>query len=334
MKKLTSILSLLVLSCLFIACNNSVVIDHQKADQKNDLLPEKVIVYSEVNFKTQPMEEWTDGVDSNYMDALNMSVLNSDVEYYSSNVMYDTKTRLDMNKQDVLLNMEEENSEGISALYFVESWNFNKANYKFDKTVESWAPVFEYYRIKNGEAFKHKKLLYDVWSSDAASVSNEKLIAHDMTYEVNFVSEHETNEHLNLEKLVDLIVLPVVEGKKKAYDFYEHIEMPLHEVMAILGHSVDSVEEYDARDNSYTWHVIENDINLNNITAFIFIEDWYMDEKTFTLRKKVKAIAPVIQETLVDEDEEVFERKRIAFKVNLLEKLEKLVKPEEDHKKS
>lgn len=326
-------LGILTISSLFFSCNNTVAIDKQdtNSELKNDLLPEKVIVYNEVNFKSQPMEEWTGGVDSVYMESLNHKVLDSDIKYYSSNVLYDPITRIEMNKKDVLLNMDRPDAEGISALYFVESWSFSKANYQFNKMVESWSPVYVYDRIINGESLKAKKLLYDVWGNSQANEKTDQLIAENMTYEVNFVSEHETNEFLNLEKLMDLIVMPVVNGEKKAYDFYEHTEMPMEEILTVLGHSIDSVEEYDSKNEVYTWTIMESDINLNNIQALIFVEDWYMDEVTFTIRKKVKSIAPVILETFVDEDEEVFERKRIAFKINLLEKLQK---EEKDHKKS
>lgn len=328
-----AVLGILTFPSLFFSCNNTVVIDKQDVnlELKNDLLPEKVIVYNEVNFKHQPMEAWTEGVDSVYLESLNQQVLDSDVKYYSSNVLYDPITRLDMSKQDVLANMDVASAYGVSALYFVESWRFNKALYQLDKTIESWSPVFVYDKIMDGQAQTVKKLLYDVWGTSKVNPKQERLMAENMTYEVNFVSEHETSEFLNLEKLVNLIVMPVVEGQKKAYDFYDHTEIPLDELLAILGHRVDSVEEYDSRDKTYNWHIIESEINLNTIAAFIFVEDWYIDEATFTIRKKVKSIAPVIIETLVDEDEEVFERKRIAFKINLFEKQEK---EEKDHKKS
>lgn len=317
--------SFLLLTILLVSCNksnpkndSSTQPEEVNATTTNALLPEKVIVYNEVNYKEQSIPEWLNGVDSNFMNQLNQKVIASDLQLYSSNIYYEPETKIKMTDEDVKLNMRE--TSKISALYFVESWSFDKASYTLKKHIESWSPVLEFYKTTSDgridSSRKAKKLLYDVRENTS---SKEQLIAQNITYEVSLSSEQKTSDFLDLNKLIHLIVEPVIRGDKKAYDFFDQTEMTPMDVKYVFGYSVDSLEEEDPVTGE--WKTVKTEVqeeDLSDIEAFIFVEDWYIDTKTFAIRKQVKAIAPVIVQIKIDEETgESYLSKKIAFLVKM-----------------
>jgi hypothetical protein len=275
----------------------------------NDLLPNKVIVYNEVNYKKQDIEDWTKGVDQNYFETLNNKVLNSGVAMYSSSVFYDTKDAMPMTKADVLNNMVDQDSAGISALYFIESWDFNQADYRFVKTIEAWAPVYEFTKIEPEGNVKAKKLLYDI---KARPQKAEKLIAENITYEVNFDSEFKNYEYLNTDKLAYLIVEPMLKGDVKAYDYFNNNLLSIDDMKRTLGYSADTLLVESLETGELETKVVLNEENISLVKAYIFVEDWYIDEQNFAIQKKIKAIAPVAISSNIDVDGELIISKKIV----------------------
>jgi hypothetical protein len=275
----------------------------------NDLLPKKVIVYNEVNFANQSIEEWTQGVDQDYFSSLNEKVINSDVKLESAMVYFQEEESPEMTKEDVLANMNKEDSAHISSLYFIESWHFNQATYKLEKTVEAWSPVYEFVKNENGVERPVKKLLYDVKSS--ADKAN-KLIAENITYEVNFDTEFKTNEYLNIDMLAKLTVEPMLEGKVKAYDFFDDAELDVVSMRRSMGYISDTLITINPQTNEDEVEVVEVEEDISSVRAYIFVEDWYIDEQTFAIKKHIKGIAPVAISSIVDEDGEVIEYRRIV----------------------
>ena len=309
---------LLVLISILISCTNQEGKTKLNAEELsvNALIPTKVIVYNEVNFLEQSIPEWTNGVDTARMKDLNQKVIDSDLELYSSMVYYTPDSKTLMTDKDILDNMNDKGT--ISALYFIESWDFDQKKYFLQKNVESWSPVYEFYK-KNKEGLvdstkKAKKLLYDVRES---STNNEKLIAENITYEVSLSKDFKTNEYLDLTKFTHLIVDPVLSGKKQAYDFFENTELTPIEVKYIFGYSVDSLEEEDPVTGEWVKRVEIMEEDLSEVEAFIFVEDWFLDTKTFAIRKQVKAIAPVLFQVRIDDEGEAYESKKIAFLVKM-----------------
>ncbi len=322
MKKLLYLLIFISIG-LLISCNNP---KQNKSSNKtnetinnkaniNALIPDKVIIYDEVNFMQQSIHEWVLGVDTIFMTNLNEQVINSEIQLYSSNIYYDPDLKLEMTDKDIYLNMNTQGS--ISSLYFIENWNFNKNTYKLDKQIESWSPVYEFYKKYDGEidsSKKAKKLLYDVRTK---LENNTKLIAKNIIYEINFSEDRKTNDYLDLNKLSHLIIDPILTGDKKAVDFFEKTELKPIDIKYDLGYRLDSLEEENPNTGEWVWKRFETKEDLSNIEAFIFIEDWYLDTKTFAIKKEVKSIAPVIIKTKIDEDGESYISKKIVFLVNL-----------------
>ncbi len=317
------ILCFLFLGSILISCNNNPNTEKTTSPNpkiptiENDLLPTKVIVYNEVNYKIQSIPEWTQGVDTVYMNQLNEAVLNSDVQLYSSNIEYLPNTKEKMSHEDVRNYMKA--NGGISALYFIDSWIFNKEAYTFTKNVESWSPVLEFTKKNkndNGETVlkKSKMLLYDLRNSPS---NYQQKIAENIRYEVSFNDDITNNKYLDVEKFAHLIIDPVLKGEKKAYDFFEKTELKPIDIKYTLGYSVDSVEEENPETGEWVSKVIETAEDFSSIKAFIFTEDWYIDNKTFAIRKEVKSIAPVIIKTKIDSDGEAYQSKKIAFLVKL-----------------
>ena len=281
-----------------IACNqieNTTNVKETASTENNEivnaLLPSMTIVYNEVNYKKQANTEWTKGVDSLFMANLNKDILNSNIPLYeaaSGEYIIEDRIKTDANK--VRSNIRKDGE--ISAIYFTEAWSFDSTNYKLDKKVLKWSPVISYYKSVGNKisSEKTKRLLYDVTTSFEG---NEKLIASNITYEINFNSKLKTNDWLNLEKLATLVINPVLEGKHKAYDFFDKTPIKLDNIKINLGYGVDSIEEEDPVTGEWKWLYHTNEIRLDEVYAYIFVEDWYIDTKTFAIKKKIKTIAPV-----------------------------------------
>lgn len=292
MKKLIYLFALLP---LLIACNQNNNNTNQKNVQNNEisnaLLPTKALVYNEVNYKNQVEKNWTKGVDSLYMDNLNNEILNSNITLYDATPgEYIVGNRTKITAKEVR-NYTPPKGE-ISAIYFTEAWAFDSSNYKLYKTILKWSPVIAYNKLTNKDSIgqKAKKLLYDVESSFKG---NEKLIASNITYEVNFNSEYKNYEWLDLEKLAKLIIDPVLKGKYKAYNFFNKNPLKAEDIKIALGYGLDSLEEEDPVTGEWKWKILTRDMRIDQVKAYIFVEDWYIDSKTYAIKKKIKTIAPI-----------------------------------------
>ena len=266
------IIYLFALTPFFIACNQTLETENtdkttvtENKVSTNALLPAKIIVYNEVNYKNKINKDWTKEVDTVFMDNLNEQILSSDIILYEgTSGMYPVPNKIQISKDDIRSNMNKEGN--ISAIYFTESWSFDTVNYQLEKNVLKWAPVEAFYKkIKEEKSLtKTKKLLYDV---ETTFTGNEKLIASNITYELNFDSEYKTNDYLDIEKLVNFIINPVIEGKQKAYDFFSKKAIDINEIKINLGQKIDSIEEEDPVTGEWKWKIATVDIRLDQVKA-------------------------------------------------------------------
>ena len=311
------ILAIILFSSILFSCTNlQETTDGNSLKTKvNDLLPKDVIVYKEVNFTNHELKDWVKGVDHAYMQTLNQTVIDSKIDLFEANITYMPKDNFTINDDDIIANITDNST--VNALYFIEKWSFNEENYAFNKEIYSWSPVLEYFHIKDGIIDSSrivKKLLYDLKGSFEG---NEKLIAENIIYEVNFDTERENNMCLNVEKLTSLIINPIIDGKKKAYDFFDKTEKTILDIKTSLGYSVDSMEVENIETAKWEWKYTYTEEDYSTVQAFLFIENWYIDTKSFMIEKRIKSIAPVSLTTRIDADGEAYQVKKILFVVDL-----------------
>ena len=277
----------------------------------NDLVQPYIRIYEEVNIKTQVDEQWIQGVDTNLLYNIEQKVLASKIKKYDAAIFLDdnTDTSIVIAEQDIEKRKEELNCN-LSALYFTENWKFSKKNYQLEKEILMWTPVYFCQKEYKDTVVNIKKVIYDIHNK---KLSNEKLIASDITYEFSLIDDKERHNTLNAKRIVDLILTPVLEGKQKAYNFDTDQKYSLEEIEERLGKKTDSIEVENTKTGEIKLEVLTEDASFEDINALIFVEDWYMDMDNLSIRKHVKSVAPV--KFIYDVDGNM--RKRILFKVNL-----------------
>lgn len=132
---------------------------------------------------------------------------------------------------------------------------------------------------KKGEILT-ERILYDV-----TIISPEK----DLEW---WVQNLENNKR---EKLVKSIIDASRSGKNKVYDVITYKELTNEEItersrrkeLMTLQRSYAPYEEYDS--------LVVNDIELSDISKVRFLEEWYLNEETGLVTKKVLAICPMLE---------------------------------------
>ncbi len=96
------------------------------------------------------------------------------------------------------------------------------------------------------------------------------------------------------EKFVNLLLDAAFDGKVKAYDYEDNIPLTKEQISHIMVKSdtVIMTRTY-APYNDYDTVIVQK-LERRNIHRITFLEEWYFDEKAFTMEKKVVGIAPAI----------------------------------------
>jgi len=276
----------------------------------NALIPQYVRVYEEVNFKKQADEHWLSGIDTNLFYHIEQKLFATKIKKYDAAIFLDenTDTSTFFNKQEI-----EARKEGLKtsldALYFTENWKFNKKEYRLEKDVLMWTPVYFCKKVYKDTIMNIKKVIFDIHNK---KLKNKKQIASDITYEFSLTDDKDHNNTLNAKRLINLLLEPVLKGEKAAYDFDTNQKYSIAEMKERLGERIDSLEVENPVTGEITWEVRKRDFTFEDIDALIFTEDWYMDMDNFSIQKDVKSISPV--KFIYDIDGNL--RKRILFRID------------------
>ena len=120
--------------------------------------------------------------------------------------------------------------------------------------------------------------------------------------------------NINQQKLVKNLFNNVKNNKLIAYDpmrVAENIIYTWDDIKDAMGAINDTLDILNTETNLYEQHVVEGKINLNEIKAIIFIEEWNMT-KEGKIEKEVLGLAPV-RIFLHAIGDSIVTRKRIVF---------------------
>jgi len=122
-------------------------------------------------------------------------------------------------------------------------------------------------------------------------------LAKNIKYEVKITSDatiqSEWIKDFDNEKFMNLIYNNVINGKTKAYDFYDNSVLTEPELREQLGLISDTFEIENPETKEISIEIYNSEFDPSIIESYIFIEDWYYNPETYSIYKKVKAIAPV-----------------------------------------
>ncbi|MEI6123121.1 MAG: hypothetical protein WCQ95_05770 [Bacteroidota bacterium] len=104
----------------------------------------------------------------------------------------------------------------------------------------------------------------------------------------------ENMEGQKREKFVNILLDAAFDGKVKAYDYFSDLLLTKQQVNSIMNRNdtLKSTRPFPPYDEFDT--VIVQKLERKNIHRITFLEEWYFDEKNFTMEKKVVGIAPAI----------------------------------------
>ncbi len=230
--------------------------------------------------------------------------------------------------------LKEINAKEIKSYVFYEEWSFDTTNLIFSKTPLYWGPIRTWHTdniikrgaeenfpidsigsslepcflIQNKKTKKHPELKL------VAKLKTEFLIHHQHFYSYFFPLSEEihndyqvfNNELAFIEKencpfwnsmdkstLCDFI-FNLNKIKDKSYDFTNPSKKLSETEIKNILFPKEKFSIYDFSKEEYIDTLIANPIQSNDIISFIFFEEWFLDEETLYLEKKITAIVPVI----------------------------------------
>jgi len=285
---------IIIIGILFISsCNINNEDNSKRVINRNALLAKKAQVDSRIAFKNYDNPEWVKSFDNDkFVLDIFTKILSGDFSEFTKKekngytikevkermgempftLMYNEKTK----QLDTIFSKKEVDLSEIHEIYFEEEWVFNEDNLNFDKKIDTWTPIRVYHRVNDfkKEDTRYKKIFQI--KNDNNSDFKDK-IAKDYIYTFNFSQEYQNRTGLDKTEFFKFILQKIKEGKIKTYDPIYLVdkskrEFNIVELKNYAGISLDYIEFAD------------------EVDKLIFIEDWYFDEKTFSISKKVKGL--------------------------------------------
>lgn len=328
MKKL--ILALLVVS-LF-SCNQE---SNEKNTEKNQEVNSNALLYNKVTVKQR----------FNLRDT--ESIINSDLikkirdASIEGKPVYDFYGKFKMSKQEVVSNMlysvdtiliEKENTKEteekvikteytlnqFNKLFFVEDWYLDNEMKIFEKELVKYSllkEVIDHQAVIDGLNKKDTVDYITITIVNNDSADNYSLIAQNVRSK--FLFEQQDQSFLrgfDVEKFSNMMLDYVFVDNKDVYSFEDlELKLPIDEVKQMVGYETDSVIVEDINTDDITTVIDYNKPDVQNILGVVFIEDWYYDENTMLIKKKVLGIAPLWYSAVMSTSGEYYEMELTPF---------------------
>jgi hypothetical protein len=213
----------------------------------------------------------------------------------------------------------------LKGFVFYDEWCLDDTNFKFTKNVKAWSPVRVYQREDDwGDQYEplYKQvgfIIMDEFQNEKEKQTVEKRMKLFCKTEYEYLLENDEMlmykneladayadriENTNSPfwnsyaraKFKNSIFNQALSGKSNAYDFESGNILTQEEIRKRAGEQLDTIQIEDP-ENPENWidYVIKTEISamMNQIKSVIFIEDWYIDEKTLRIKKIVKGVVPI-----------------------------------------
>jgi len=272
------------------ACNNDKVNDDKEILNNNALLAQKVEVMNRIELFNEDNPEWVSSFDSKtfFKNVFN-KVFSGEFSdcYKKSHDLSDTlKYTIEEIKQRMITNYHSNNDtvadepkpdfSELKEIIFKEEWVFNKEKLIFEINVNAWIPIRVYYRFDDIKKEDTRYKMITVFKNTKES-EQKKIIAENYIYVFNFYDEYMERTGIDKKGFFKFILKNIETGKIKAYD-------PIYLVDK-------SKREFTGEQlKNYAGISLDPEEFSDEVDKMIFVEDWYFDEKTFNISKKVKGI--------------------------------------------
>lgn len=266
MTRLVSILFLIILA----SCRQSE--KNTACSNKNLLIDNEVFVSSIYSDSVLTASPWKPVFKINqFISKLYYEVLQNKLTLYSP--IFEDSIFHPLDKENWLYILQNNkhltfDTTQFNDILFYETWalDTNQA-FQFTKNVIYWAP------IKTDKELKQRKLAGKVKSN--ATEANTLLAKH-VIYEFSFDDSLTPNYLLNKNKLVRLVIDKALHNGLTCYNPFTANPLSKEELKKRLEITDSSIY-----------------MPYHNISSILFIEDWYYNPQTFSIRKDIIGIAPV-----------------------------------------
>ncbi len=205
----------------------------------------------------------------------------------------------------------------FGAIVFYDKWFFDAQMFRFYKDVSAYSIVRMYARdFDAGPEYYYKKIGFLTFNEIKKKREEKRLkkniksigrveyefpiVNQDMIF---FQNESEMyTENINSPcwtsysrmQLRNMLIDRALKGKSDAFDFYTGQKLNRSQIEIRLGQRKRDIVIVDVENGNEKTIEINDEINPDEIKSVIFIEDWYFDEKSLRIVKKVIGIAPVL----------------------------------------
>ncbi len=278
------------------SCNNKNNENQTKdsiISSNNALLATKVEIDCRIPFDNENNPNWVKGLNrekfvnnifSKILSGKFTEIYKRDEKYTISNVedrmgvKFDTTITFNKktNKNDTSINKTEINLSEIKEILFNEEWKFDKKEFGFEKKINSWSFIRKFYR-QNDIKQENPRYLITFQIKRNEDTKPELKIASDFTYIFEFRDEYLDRVGLDKKGLLNYLIPNIESGKIKVFDPIYLVDKSKR---VFTPQQFKNYTEIDFADKDVS----------KEINKMIYIEDWYLDEKTFNISKKVKAL--------------------------------------------
>ncbi|MCX7863200.1 MAG: hypothetical protein N2449_09435 [Bacteroidales bacterium] len=272
MRVLVSLLFLFLL--LFSSCH----IERPKLPQTTNLLVDTMITVSSLYSEWQQELPWKNSFKIRpLIYSLFWHVLNNKLVLY--NPVYEDTVFKRLEKDQWFYTLKNEKNIPFDTaqfydIYFYETWQLDTSHtFSLRKNILYWSPV----KREN----ERMKLTGKVKCN---SLQQKQLLTEQIIYEFSLTDSIFSNERLNKQKLIKILLEWAVKHPQKTYNPFTAKQLSKEELYKRL-QIHDSIQY----------------LPINDIQSILFVENWYYDPQSFSIHKEVLSLAPVLY--IYDENE-------------------------------
>jgi hypothetical protein len=209
----------------------------------------------------------------------------------------DKKVTIDGKEQIVTSNIL---PQEVQDLMFLENWTYDETSSKIEKNVSGIAAI-RTYTVQVGDSLQEirQNIPLIIYLNDSAKMSSTaKLVCPRAEYVVKLSKcDSLFTDFAKLDSKI--LVKTMIENVKKqnitVYDYFnlEKTKLSFQKVEENFGAVAEVVDIEDAETGKITKKSVKKEINLDEITELVFVEEWYFDETNMSFYKKIIAYGPV-----------------------------------------
>ena len=288
---------IILMGVLFLfACNNDNVKEELKTSNDNALLAQKVNVDVRIGFENKDNPDWVKGFDNKvFVETVFEDIFSGKFkelymrkgekvteEYVRERMGERTDTIINyadnpINNDTVFNKIETDFSE-IKEIYFNEEWDFDKNNFIFNKKICTWLPIRVFHRPDDTEKKDTRyKLIFEIRENDKSNFSKQIAKDYISIFKYYETSYYANRTGLDKKEFFKFLLQSIETGKIKTFDPIYLVDKSKREF------TVDQLKNYAGIS-------LDSEEFANEVDKMIFVEDWYFDENTFNISKKVKGL--------------------------------------------